>query len=33
MTSLKLRNRKIHTSDAKPIPKVSTPIAICWPTE
>ena len=33
MTSLKLRTRNTNTSAAKPIPKVSTPIAICWPTE
>ncbi len=32
-TSLKLRTRKMNTSEAKPMPKVSTPIAICCPTE
>ena len=33
ITSLKLRTRKTNTSEAKPMPKVSAPIAICWPTE
>ena len=33
ITSLKLRTRKMNTRAAKPIPNVSTPIAICWPTE
>jgi len=33
MTSLKLRYLKMNASDAKPMPKVSAPIAICCPTE
>ena len=33
MTSLKERNLKIQITEARPMPKVSAAIAICWPTE
>jgi len=33
MTSLNERKRKMNTIAAKPVAKVSAPMAICWPTE